>query len=190
MQGLPFQEEVLGMMKAIETSFDGRLFRSRAEARWAAFFKGLGLIYEYECEGFILPSGVWYLPDFRLHLKSHGTVTPLWIEIKPNEQNNDGKLDAFGVALPAEHRATLLPSLEAYTWGRNGVECLFGGDRGEDYPFFFCVCQHCGEVGFEFDGRAERLDCCTKNVGDKNYQYENPKILRAINYALSERFGR
>lgn len=53
-------------MKAIETSYDGYLFRSRLEARWAVFFNKLGIKYEYEKEGYFLGNGVKYLPDFWL----------------------------------------------------------------------------------------------------------------------------
>ena len=50
-------------IKAIETEYNGYLFRSRLEARWAVFFDEIGLTWEYEREGFDL-DGVWYLPDF------------------------------------------------------------------------------------------------------------------------------
>lgn len=52
--------------RAIETRYQGYRFRSRLEARWAVFFDALGLRWEYECEGFELPSGR-YLPDFKVH---------------------------------------------------------------------------------------------------------------------------
>lgn len=51
--------------RAIETRYKGYRFRSRLEARWAVFFDALGLKWEYEPEGFELPSGR-YLPDFRV----------------------------------------------------------------------------------------------------------------------------
>jgi hypothetical protein len=53
------------MIKALETHFDGCRFRSRAEARWATFFRACGIRYEYEPEGFNL-DGLCYLPDFWL----------------------------------------------------------------------------------------------------------------------------
>lgn len=62
-------------VKAIETRYNGYLFRSRLEARWAVFFDAMGIQYEYEKEGYELPSG-WYLPDFWLS----GINT--WLEIK------------------------------------------------------------------------------------------------------------
>ena len=52
-------------MKAIETSYRGYKFRSRVEARWAVFFDAMGIIWEYEAEGYDL-DGDWYLPDFWL----------------------------------------------------------------------------------------------------------------------------
>jgi hypothetical protein len=51
------------MIKAINTRYKGYNFRSRTEARWAVFFDELGFKWEYEREGFHLPSGN-YLPDF------------------------------------------------------------------------------------------------------------------------------
>lgn len=63
-------------MKAIETSYNGYLFRSRTEARWAVFFDTLGIRYEYEKEGYELEDGTWYLPDFWLPTYEY------WIEIK------------------------------------------------------------------------------------------------------------
>ena len=63
-------------LKAIETSYSGYRFRSRLEARWAVFFDALDMPYEYEKEGFKLPSG-WFLPDFWLPEQN------LWVEIKP-----------------------------------------------------------------------------------------------------------
>ena len=52
------------MLQPIETRYKGYNFRSRLEARWAVFFDRLGLHWEYEKEGFYLPDGTMYLPDF------------------------------------------------------------------------------------------------------------------------------
>lgn len=63
-------------IKAIETVYAGYRFRSRLEARWAVFFDFLKWDWQYEKEGFELPSGK-YLPDFWI-----GTVN-MWAEVKP-----------------------------------------------------------------------------------------------------------
>jgi hypothetical protein len=67
-------------LQPIETKFKGHKFRSRIEARWAVFFEALGLRYEYEVEGFKLPSGGAYLPDFLLPDMN------VFVEVKPNDQ--------------------------------------------------------------------------------------------------------
>lgn len=52
-------------VKAIETHYAGCRFRSRLEARWAVAFDHLGIPWQYEAQGFHLPSGD-YLPDFKI----------------------------------------------------------------------------------------------------------------------------
>ncbi|MBQ1792526.1 MAG: hypothetical protein II008_20290 [Oscillospiraceae bacterium] len=73
-------------IKPIETIYHGYRFRSRLEARWAVFLDSLGVKYEYEPEGFKLPDGSLYLPDFRVMCHaSRGQDCepfPLYIEVK------------------------------------------------------------------------------------------------------------
>jgi hypothetical protein len=77
------------MIKAIETIYKGYRFRSRLEARWAVFFDGLGIQWEYEPEGFektlaYEANGIEkvttyrWLPDFFLPHQS------IWCEVKPD----------------------------------------------------------------------------------------------------------
>ena len=75
------------MIKAVETVYNGYRFRSRLEARWAVFFDALGVKYEYEPQGFELPSGKLYLPDFKVKCwGTRGVIREepfdLWIEVK------------------------------------------------------------------------------------------------------------
>lgn len=92
-------------MKAIETRYKDRRFRSRTEARWAVFFDSLGIYWKYEEEGFQLrvdPSKpleheqefLYYLPDFWL------PDLDLWVEIKGKEA--DEVEDAKARALAKE----------------------------------------------------------------------------------------
>ena len=53
-------------IKPIQTQYNGYLFRSRLEARWAVLFDELNIEYEYEPEGYDLGEYGWYLPDFYL----------------------------------------------------------------------------------------------------------------------------
>ena len=63
-------------IKAIQTRYAGCRFRSRTEARWAVVFDHLRLRWEYEPDGYRLPSGA-YLTDFWLPDLAE------WVEIKP-----------------------------------------------------------------------------------------------------------
>ncbi|WP_254174208.1 hypothetical protein [Planktothrix pseudagardhii] len=58
------------------TYYNGYIFRSLLEAKWAILFDYLKIQYQYESQRFDTKYG-WYLPDF--HLKN----VNLWIEIKP-----------------------------------------------------------------------------------------------------------
>jgi hypothetical protein len=64
-------------IKPIETVYHGYRFRSRLEARWAVFFVMANIEFEYEPEGFVLPNGTKYLPDFYL------PFFDAYVEIKP-----------------------------------------------------------------------------------------------------------
>lgn len=70
-------------IKPIETIYKGYRFRSRLEARWAVFFDACGNVeWEYEPEGFVLPGGLTYLPDFLIHNHAGRGGEKLWVEVK------------------------------------------------------------------------------------------------------------
>lgn len=98
-------------IKPIETVFDGHRFRSRLEARWAVYFKELGVPYEYELEGYQLADGSRYLPDFFL------PTIGLHVEVKPNQDISRKDLEKIiKFAVDAEQKLLLIvgtPSTEA-----------------------------------------------------------------------------
>lgn len=67
---------------AIETPYKGHTFRSRLEARWAAFFDEIGWQWNYE--PFDLNG---YIPDFSL---SGFACGPIIVEVKPTEEHIGG----------------------------------------------------------------------------------------------------
>jgi hypothetical protein len=92
-------------MKAIETKWRGYSFRSRLEARWAVFFDALGLEWDYESEGFQLPGGYRYLPDFKVKYPGTKRDDPWeWFECKPDlsliPATEWPKLAAFSAQMP------------------------------------------------------------------------------------------
>lgn len=60
---------------SIPTKYANVQFRSRLEARWAAFFDAMQWKWDYE------PTELdGWIPDFRLNF-----IRPIWVEIKPEE---------------------------------------------------------------------------------------------------------
>lgn len=119
-------------LKAINTRYAGHLFRSRLEARWAVFFDHLGISWEYEPEGYELPDGTRYLPDFRIA----GSCDSLrWIEIKPSHVKSDPKFSAFEKALSPDGT-----DLSMVTWA-----ALASGSPLEWLQSGNTFCPRCGE---------------------------------------------
>src|ERR671932_2033468 len=88
-------------MQPIETWYNGTLFASLLEARWAVFFDAAGIPWEYEHLGYKLGElgKTWYLPDFWLP-EQRG-----WVEIKPYSEVSDReskKIKHFQQALKRE----------------------------------------------------------------------------------------
>ena len=120
--------------KAIPTKYNGASFRSRLEAKWAAFFDLLGWKWVYE--PFDLDG---YIPDFVLQF-----YRPLLVEIKPGFTSTDliadaaDKIDRSGW----EGEALILgatPVLEkSEQWSHSGPS-VFGALREvvyrEDMPY-------------------------------------------------------
>jgi hypothetical protein len=82
------------MIKAIPTIYNGIRFRSRLEARWAAFFDACRWQYTYEPLDF----GVWS-PDFALHRQVN---PPTYLEIKPISKFEHAVIDRMG-QIPGYH---------------------------------------------------------------------------------------
>lgn len=76
-------------IKSIPTKYKNYKFRSRTEARYAIYFDALGVKWDYELEGYELPSGKLYLPDF--YFKDYDVFG----EIKPSNFESDPKHSEF-----------------------------------------------------------------------------------------------
>lgn len=140
-------------VKAIETAYRGYRFRSRLEARWAIFFDALGIPWEYEKEGYELPSGR-YLPDF--WLPQH----ECWIEIKPcapDERAQQLMRELVeGTRQPGYIATSSISFHKGTCWG---VEHLAFWPECEDCCYVWCECTSCGAFGLEFEARSDRLPC-------------------------------
>jgi hypothetical protein len=58
------QQKSSPKIRALPTEYNGITYRSRLEARWSVFFDALNVGQCYEEEGYELPNGQFYLPDF------------------------------------------------------------------------------------------------------------------------------
>lgn len=102
----------MNCLRAIETEYKGYRFRSRLEARWAVFFDVCGVNWEYEPEGFILPNGQQYLPDFLLHDVTFNHAgyrrgCDLYVEVKGRMTAEDAE-KIRGFAFPVEGLGSLV----------------------------------------------------------------------------------
>ncbi len=54
-------------------------------------------------------------------------------------------------------------------------------DNCWDRNYMWCECPHCGMLGIEYMGRADRISCeCPKSAhGDKGYNYDSERLIRA-----------
>jgi len=159
-------------MNVLETKYNGILFRSRLEARWAIAFDRMGLRWNYEPEGFDLGKLGKYLPDF--FFPEQRDCERMWVEIKPEIEEGSAeppegswekiagvvrRTNADGFILcgsPSRLYGTEHPEAPGYVgfaalWA--GEEC---GGACWDWPYEWCQCPDCGALGIQFEGRAER----------------------------------
>lgn len=199
---------------SIETRYAGCRFRSRLEARHAVFFDHLGIFWEYEPEGFILPSG-YYLPDFHIPVQPRTANTEFWIEIKPNQEaaDSDRRICEFEgatlVLTRINERDVLItpddpdglkcrewimligqfPRSDSL-WNCCPPDSEYHGEISYDTPYLWCVCPCGATIGFQFEGRGMRIPCqCTEDRdGDRYHSQDHPQLMAAYEAARSARF--
>lgn len=178
---------------SVDTEYDGYKFRSRLEARWAVFFNNLGIDYRYEPQGFELPSGDWYLPDFYLPEVSTRSVEKegMWIEVKPFEPDctwNEGEFKKLAelAEVTNEPGAMLVGEVSNSPNDPRGEGMHFEADPEYhiDNWMFWMKCRSCGSVKFEF--HESNYMYCEKCGGDCTY--ENFELEAAVVAARQARF--
>lgn len=183
------------LTKAIETVYNGYRFRSRIEARWAVFFDHLGMLYEYEPEGYEV-GGTWYLPDFWL------PTLYCWLEVKAAKPTQEevqkaqllGEVTGHNVVIAWQNGGigeAVMP-LDWDQWHKAGDGYYLAWPFGDNF-FQFCFCDSCGAIGLEYEGRSDRMKCkkngCPKSWhGDKGRTAEHPRLVAAYTAARQARF--
>jgi hypothetical protein len=133
-------------LKAIQTFYKGYHFRSRLEARWAVFFDALGLKWEYEPEGFELPGGVWYLPDFRTTSPT-GLVN--WYEVKPSGVTSDPKVTAANRPIVDLFGLDDTPGMGVHILSGDPLDHICFDDTTQEFGCLsegIRVCPRCGQI--------------------------------------------
>ncbi|MEW2635389.1 hypothetical protein AB0903_28030 [Streptomyces sp. NPDC048389] len=173
------------------------------------FFDHLGVVWQYEPEGFDLGSGHWYLPDFWL------PDLRIWLEVKGHGASDGiGLWERFAQAADppsdADVAGGVAPALSVLPAAWRGRALLAYGDipRPGDArpggvwpaaseamlastgdPFFqWCICLSCGRVGAEFDGRWERICCGHSLEGGPESSADHPRLLAAYRAAREKSF--
>jgi hypothetical protein len=166
-------------IKAIETIYNGRRYRSRLEARWAVFFDSLGIRFEYEPEGFVLSNGMAYLPDFFLPDIGDG----IFAEVKGSMSDMD--LEKIStLAEDAERTVAVLGDIPEH--GESADISVYYDFGAMDMGHEFCVCPKCGKIGLQFEARAARNCLCTDD--DREYVGVQAEVAAAYDKARMARF--
>ncbi|WP_139159861.1 PDDEXK family nuclease [Acidaminobacter hydrogenoformans] len=184
--------------RPLDTLYNGYRFRSRLEARWAVFFDEVGLAYEYEPQGYELPPIVskdppnqydsetlWYLPDFYL------PELDLIVEVKGPELPPEDAEKVKRMSFYSNSRVALLrqipnpEKLISDDYFKILYNYDYAGECDSDHPYWFCVCEKCGKIGYEFEGLSERIKC---ECPEKWINFNDKRLLKAYARARQARF--
>lgn len=142
----------------VDTIFDGHKFRSRLEARWAVFFKALGVKYEYEKETYSVPAGA-FLPTFWL------SVEDCFVQIGSTDESHTGQACAELAHLTRRDVLFVVgqPWPNEYNVEQFGPNHVIRNDD-EEMPHFY-------DMQFAEDRRVPEILCI---AGDSGYTSLTP----------------
>jgi hypothetical protein len=167
------------------TWFEGILYRSQIEARWALFFRLMDIPAEYEETYFDL-GGIFYRPDFWLPKQN------CWVEVKGPAPSAHEKEKARRLATHTSRPVYVVfgpipePNPENESWYTHS-SLVFFPDGAEDEAYWWCQCPICGSLGLQFEARAIHLSCgCLDGLSprlDKSNHYYSRRLLTAYSIA-------
>jgi len=179
-------------VQPIETFYRGYRFRSRLEARWGVFFDALGVAWVYEPEGFVLPSGTYYLPDF--YLPEQG----FWFDVKPRYCSQAEQESTYAklceLSRPLSDRGFVLcgePYAEKDPVYHN-LELAYE-IIGFDEPLHFAECITCHQIGITYCGWTGYVKCQCPPYWERPYSHKvrggnHPRLMNAYATARAARF--
>ncbi len=170
-------------LKAIDTYWDGLMFRSRLEARWAVFYDHLGIKYEYEKEGYDLGGGIWYLPDFWLPIQNcFVEVKPVWPIPGCLERIKAERL-AIASGLPVAIAYGNIGSIDSQDWPNHHlIYCPCDGMTDLVENVSWNQCMRCGQLDV-FCGRCNCKLAFNEEADDLLIAYRMARQMRFENKA-------
>lgn len=175
-------------LKAIPTKYNGYIFRSRTEARWAVFFENAGIKFYYEPEGINIRGSINYLPDFYL------PDSDTWFEAKGvlddvSTEKIEGLIKYGGKPVVVGYSDMTFEACDRWE-GEDGV--FFERTKKEDSAL--CRCKRCNQYYFMGWGGLWRCPCCGSYEGDHHFtsiingDLANNRIMYAIKRAKQAQF--
>lgn len=151
---------------ALPTTYKGTRFRSRLEADWAATLDSLDIAWIYEPEGYKLPSGACYSPDFWL------PDMRVWLEVKGSHNQRIDLVREFDAALWAESGCTdrSQPDAPIVLVGREPRDSPLDGSRtwmslnGSHYSAWLVRCRACTKITAFVPGSITCRCCRTRGT--------------------------
>lgn len=168
---------------AITTTYNGVTYRSRLEARWAAFFWRIGWTATYEPF-----DGAGYIPDFLIHGQR-----PLLVEIKPAVTESEYRAPLLklvnGLAGCWSHDIAVVgvdplpPLLETRLWPRFPAGGLLGQPvASNDWTFalgHWITCRVCRQPALFHSTDDFTATPCGHHEGDGHLDAPNTTAIKA-----------
>lgn len=185
---------MLTSIKALETKYDGIMFRSRIEARWACLFKSLRLRYIYEPERFVMyyaSKKYVYMPDFYM------IDLNCYVEVKgkepiPMEQAKAWVLSkTSGCLVHVVYGQIPYPHIDEWNrfnfgiWTYDASLTRYAAHLQTTYALNSCI--KCGRIEFVPNGDRTLISCSCEKRHTSN---PTKRIAVAFGNARMERFDR
>jgi hypothetical protein len=166
---------------AIPTDWNGYRFRSRLEGRWAIFLTSMGIAFEYEPEGFDLPSGR-YLPDLYL------PVVGMYAEVKPQELTPaEKRLCVELVRATGKACLYLVGTPDFRSYFATSLEKLWNSEK--TYDLELAELPYSLDIGYDKWYVQEHRFCCCPGTQDHHPEQYSPEYQMAVEDARGARFG-
>ncbi len=157
-------------ISAIPTRYGEITFRSRTEARWAFYFDWLSIRWEYEAEGYVLPDGQKYLPDFWL------PQFDVFFEVKGTDEFDSAVIHAAAELTGKDVLVSIGSPIVLMEFHGSGIPPTtslerFFADGGWDNQYAFSTCNH-GHICCEYHGSRHGYRHC-----DREIHHDTPKLI-------------